>query len=219
MNQAARKVADGVQAVQFAEIVFNRRSIKKYDPNHVITNAELKRLFEKVILSPSSFNLQHWRFVVVRDKAVKSRLRKAAYDQEQIESASATIVVAAKLTAHEDAPRVYAGAPESVRKSMLPMIEGFYSDNPQLQRDEAIRSGSLAAMTLMYAALDMGYATGPMIGFDPKAVCELIGLHGEYIPVMLVVIGKQMGQVRPRDNRLPLTEVVRLESLDGSGLA
>src|SRR3972149_1266398 len=97
--------------MQFAEIVATRRSIKHYDPKHAISDAELKTLFDQVILSPSSFNLQHWRFVVVRDKAVKAKLRKAAYDQEQVENASATIVVVAKLTAHKDAPRIYADTP------------------------------------------------------------------------------------------------------------
>ncbi len=205
--------------MQFAEIVANRRSIKRYDPKHSITDAELKTLFERVILSPSSFNLQHWRFVVIRDKAVKVKLRKATYDQEQVENASATVVVVAKLSAHMDAPRIYADTPTSVREAMVPMIGGFYTDNPQMQRDEAIRSASLAAMTLMYAACDLGYATGPMIGFDPQAVGELIGLDGEHIPVMLVVMGKQVGEVRPRADRLPVAEVVKLESFHGKGLS
>ena len=75
--------------MQFDEIVAARRSVKNYDPAHEITDEELKALFEKVILSPSSFNLQHWRFVVVRDPARKSDIRKAAWDQEQVEAASA----------------------------------------------------------------------------------------------------------------------------------
>ncbi len=204
--------------MQFAEIVSKRRSIKKYDPNHAITDAELKTLFERVILSPSSFNQQHWRFVVVRDKAVKAELRKAAHNQEQVETASAAIVVVGKLTAYKDAPRIYADAPESVRKTMVPMIEEYYADKPQMQRDEAIRSASLAAMTLMFAAFDLSYATGPMIGFDPKAVSELLGLDHEHVPVMLVVIGKQVGEVRPRAYRLPVDEVVKLDSFHGAGL-
>jgi len=204
--------------MHFNEIVANRRSIKKYDPQHAITDAELKSLFERVILSPSSFNLQHARFVVIRDKTVKAKLRKAAHDQEQVETASATIVVVAKLTAHGDASRIYADAPDSVRKTMVPMIESFYARDPRMQRDEAIRSASLAAMTLMYAAYDLGYATGPMIGFDPKAVTDLIALDDEHFPVMLVVIGKQVGEVRPRAHRHPVSDVVKLESFQGIGL-
>lgn len=149
---------------------------------------------------------------------MKAKLRKAANDQEQVETASATVVVVAKLTAHWDAPLIYADVPESVRKTMVSKIEGLYARDPKLQRDEAIRSESLAAMTLMYAAHDLGYASCPMIGFDPMAVADLIALDDEHIPVMLVAIGKQIGDVRPRGHRYPISEVVKLESLPGGGL-
>ena len=205
--------------MQWDDIVSGRRSVKKYDPAHIISNKELKTLFSQVVLSPSSFNLQHWRFVVVRDPAGKARLKEAAFHQEQVETASATIVVVGKLTAHEEAPQIYADAPKQVREMMIPMIRDFYADHPRLQRDEAIRSASLAAMTLMYAAYEMGYATGPMIGFDPEAVSRLIGLDDQHIPVMLVVIGKQVGDIRPRDYRHPLTRVVKLEAMNGKGLS
>jgi nitroreductase len=204
--------------MHFEEIVTARRSVKNYDPNHTISDAELKAIFDKVVLAPSSFNLQHWRFIVVRDQANKEKLCRAAFDQPQVKAASAAIVVAGKLSAHEDAPRIYSESPESIRDIMLPMIRGFYAEKPAMQRDEAIRSGALAAMTLMYAAQDAGYATGPMIGFDPAAVGNLVGLDEHHIPVMLVVIGKQTGDIRPRPKRLPVEEVVKLESFNGDGL-
>jgi nitroreductase len=205
--------------MQFDEIVADRRSVSKYDPEFEIGDEQLKALFEKVALTPSSFNLQHWRFVVVRDAARKAELRKASFGQEQVETASAVVVVVGKLSAHADAGDIYAHAPEPVREKMLPMIEGFYGKNPALQRDEAIRSGSLAAMTLMYAACEMGLATCPMIGFDPQAVSRLVGLDEAHVPVMLVVIGRQAGDLRPRPFRFPLQAVVKLESLDGAPLA
>jgi len=205
--------------MEFSSVLQNRRSVKKYDPDHVITDDALRSLFEKVILSPSSFNLQHWRFVVVRGKALKAKIRKAAYDQEQIESASAVIVVSGKLNAHENADQIYAEAPENVRQSMIPMIGNLYTGKDDFQRDETIRSASLAAMTLMLAAYDMGYATGPMIGFDPLKVGELIKLKDNHIPVMIIVIGKQQGEMRPRAFRYSLEEVVKLESFEGAGLA
>lgn len=102
--------------MQWEQVVAGRRSIKSYDRNHSITDDELKKLFGEVVLSPSSFNVQHWRFVVVRDPALKARLRKASFDQEQVETASAVIVVTAKLNAHEDAPEIFADAPSNVQK-------------------------------------------------------------------------------------------------------
>lgn len=204
--------------MDLGDIIQTRRSVKNFDAKHSITDDELTTLFERVVLTPSSFNMQHWRFVVVRDAKNKAALRQAAYNQEQIETASAAIIVLGKLNAHEDARRIFADAPPKVQESMIPMINGFYADKPQMRRDEAIRSASLAAMTLMYAAADMGYATGPLIGFDPAAVGELIGLDEHHIPVMIIVIGKQVGEMRPRASRLPIPDVVTFETLNGAGL-
>ena len=204
--------------MEFQQILNERRSVKGYDPTHEITDATLIELFNRVSLSPSSFNLQHWRFVVIRDATAKAQLRKASYNQEQVETSSATIVVAAKLNAHQDVSRIYADAPPSVQESMISMITGTYEGKPEFQRDEAIRSASLAAMSLMYAAYDLGYATGPMIGFDPAAVSALVGLDDNHFPVMLIVIGKKKGEMRPRSSRLPIGDVVKLETLGGAGL-
>lgn len=205
--------------MEFSEILETRRSVKKFDPDHAITDEVLQELFGKVALTPTSFNLQHQRFVVVRDPKTKKKLRTASFNQEQIEMASAVIVVLGKLAAHEDAPRIYAEAPQPVQDQMIPMIDEFYAKNPQIQHDEAVRSASLAAMTLMYAAFEMGYATGPLIGFDPKAVGEIISWDAGHIPIMLIVLGKQTGSIRPRMGRLPMKETVKLETFNGGGLS
>lgn len=204
--------------MDFREIVTNRRSVKAFDTNHEITDEALKSIFEQVVLGPSSFNLQHWHFVVVREAARKAALRKYAMNQAQVEEASVCIAVVGRLDAHERAGEVFAESPPKVRDTMVPMIERFYGDKPEFQRDEAIRSCSLAAMTLMYAAQDHGYATGPIIGFDPAAVSKEIGLGADEFPVMLVVIGKQVSQMRPRAMRFPLAKVVTFNTLDGPGL-
>lgn len=204
--------------MDFARVCESRRSVKKYDPDHAISDAELSDLFELVRLTPSSFNLQHWRFVVVRDRARKAALREAAYNQEQVGQASAAIVVLGKLSAYEDAANLYVDAPQRVRDTMVPMIVDSYAGKSAMQRDEAIRSASMAAMTLMYAARNAGYATGPMIGFDPVAVGKLIDLDDDHIPVMLVVLGRPIGDIRERAFRYPVNEFVRENTLSGPGL-
>ena len=73
-------------------------------------------------------------------------------------------------------------------------------------------------MSLMYAAQARGYATGPMIGFDPQQVSELLELGPNYLPVMMIVMGTQKDEPMPRGYRRPLQEVVRLETLNGPGL-
>ncbi|MCZ6512445.1 MAG: nitroreductase family protein [Nitrospinae bacterium] len=204
--------------MEFSEIVQQRRSVKSYDPDKTISDAELRELFDEVVLSPSSFNLQNWTFIAVKDSAMKKKLKEAAWGQSQVKDCSAAILVCGKLDAYQDAPKIYKDAPKEVQEGLLPMINNFYEGKEQLQRDEAIRSASLAAMTLMYGATSRGWATGPMIGFDPEAVSRLLKLTPNLIPVMIVVLGRQKDPPRPRSYRHPVEKVVRLNTLDGPGL-
>lgn len=204
--------------MEFSDIIQQRRSIKSYDAEKHISDLELKELFEDVILSPSSFNLQHWTFIAVKDSEQKKLLKEAAWGQSQVADCSVAIVVCGKLDAYKDAPEIHKNAPKEVQERLLPMINNFYEGKEQLQRDEAIRSASLAAMTLMYAAKNRGWATGPMIGFDAVATSKLLNLTETYIPVMLLVLGYQKNEPRPRDSRRPIEEIVKLNTLDGPEL-
>ena len=80
--------------------------------------------------------------------------------------------------------------------------------NPASQRNEAIRSASLAAMTLMLAAEAHGLVSGPMIGFDPEGVQREFQIPERYLPVMLVAVGHPAPGNWPRKPRLPLGEVL-----------
>jgi len=202
--------------VKFAELARERHSVRHYTPGQHISDAELEAIFADVVLSPSSFNLQPWHFVVVRDAARKRELRGLAFGQQQVEDCAAAIVVCGNLQAHADAPRIYTDAPAPMREKFVPMIAAVYTDQPALQREEAVRGGSLAAMSLMYAAKARGWDTGPMIGFDAKKVATLLALDAQTIPVMLIVLGKALnGQQPQRLYRRPLSEVVHYETLHG----
>jgi nitroreductase len=204
--------------VEFADIVARRCSVRQFEPGVSIDDATLRTIFERVVQSPSSFNVQHWQFVIVRDAVRKAELRKLSFGQAQVEQCAAAVFVCGNLSAHQDAARLYADAGEEVRNKYVPMIEGVYRGQPVLQREEAIRSGALAAMTLMYAARDLGWDTGPMIGFDAARVADYLGLPDTVVPVMLVVLGRAAGPPGPRGYRRPLSEVVHLESFDGARL-
>ena len=204
----------------FAELAHARHSVRHYQPGLSIDDATLRAIFDDVLLSPSSFNLQHWQFVVVRDQVRKQALRAYAYGQAQVEDCAAVVLVCGRLDAWQDAPRIYEQAPQALREKALPTIPAAYAGNPLLQREEAVRSGSLAAMALMFAAKDRGWDSGPMIGFDASKVSELLGLDGQCVPVLMVALGKARNGEQPaRLYRRPLGEVVKLERLDGAGLA
>jgi len=83
-----------------SEASSQRRSVKAFDPTHRLPASEETRLFAAAIQSPTSLNMQNWRFVVVRDTELRKRIQAAAVDQAQSAAASLLIV----LTAHESPP-------------------------------------------------------------------------------------------------------------------
>lgn len=191
------------------DAIVNRRSIKAYDPAHQMTEQEIAKLMSLAILSPTAFNIQNWRFVLVTDPVLRQQIRAVSWNQAQVEEASLLIVLTADLNAWaKDPARYWANAPKPVQDYLVPAIGQYYQGNAQVQRDEAMRSCGMAATTLMLAAKEMGYDTCPMDGFDFDAVAKLLHLPDDHIPVMFVVVGKALEPARPRAGQLNLDEVV-----------
>jgi len=191
------------------EAIESRRSVKHYDPDHVMPEADLARLIELTKLAPSSFNIQNYRLVVVRDPELRKQLRAVAWDQAQVTDASVLFIMCADLKAHEEDPAKYWGhAPQAVQDILGPALRPFYEGKEQLTRDEGIRSSALAGMTLMLAAKGMGYDSCPMVGFDPEAVSKLIELPDDHVLSFMIAVGKETKPAWPRGERLPDSTVV-----------
>ncbi|MGH1372126.1 MAG: nitroreductase family protein [Cellvibrionaceae bacterium] len=195
--------------MQLIDAISQRRSIKHYDPSVKMTDKEFSQLMSATILSPTSYNIQHWRFVRVQDKALRRDIQQAAWDQSQVGDASELIILCGDINAWNDRPeRYWADADANTQNMLLPMIESFYAGKEQLQRDEAIRSCSIAAQTLMLTAKSMGYDSNPMIGFDSDEVARLINLPQGHLIAMMIVVGKSTRAARPRGGQLPINELV-----------
>jgi nitroreductase len=186
-----------------------RRAVKHYDPDHRLSDSEIQTLMEHTILSPTAFNIQNWRIVLVEDPELRAKIRAASWNQAQVTEASLLILLCADLNAWQQQPdRYWQTAPEAVRQQLVPMILQFYEGRTELQRDEAMRSCGIAAQTLMLAAKAMGYDTCPMIGFDPQAVADLIQLPPNHVIGMMITLGKALQPARERGGQLPLDQVL-----------
>ncbi|MGV3756020.1 MAG: nitroreductase family protein [Verrucomicrobiota bacterium] len=195
--------------MKIIEAIETRRSIKHYDPSHRLSEAEIARLIELTKLAPSSFNMQNYRFVIVRDPELRKQIRAVAWDQSQVTDASLLVILCADLNAHAKEPRRYwSHAPKEIQEILVPALTPFYEGKPQLIRDEAMRSTGLAGMTLMLAARGLGYDSCPMVGFDAEAVAKLINLPANHALSFMVAVGKQSRPVWPRGERLSNSEVV-----------
>ncbi len=189
--------------------VESRRSIKAYDPEHRLSAEEIDRLMSLTILSPTAFNIQNWRFVLVEDPVLRHQVRAVSWNQSQVTDASLLVVLVADLNAWAREPeRYWQYAPQAAQDILVPAIGQYYKGHNQAQRDEGMRSCGMAAMTLMLAAKEMGYDTCPMDGFEFDAVAKLLNLPADHIPTMFVTIGKGIKDPWPRSGQLPLNEVV-----------
>ncbi|MDP2247233.1 MAG: nitroreductase family protein [Nitrosomonadales bacterium] len=186
-----------------------RRAIKAYDPDHQMTQAEIDKLMSLALLSPTAFNIQNWRFILVQDPALRQQLRAVSWDQAQVTDASLLVVLTADTKSWEKQPeRYWKDAPQAVRDFIVPAINQYYAGHEQVQRDEAMRSCGMAAMAIMLAAKEMGYDTCPMDGFDFDAVAKLLNLPEDHTPAMYVAVGKGIKEAWPRGGQLAMEEVV-----------
>src|SRR5210317_2031313 len=150
------------------DAIYQRRAVKAFDPDHRMTRDEETKLLEAAIQAPTSFNIQHWRFVVLRDPEVRQKIRKEfGNDQAQMTDASLLILITADTKAWSKEPqRYWQKAPKEVSELLVNWMGPFHDGREWLQRDEAQRSIGMAAQNLMLAATAMGYQSCPMIGFD-----------------------------------------------------
>jgi nitroreductase len=196
-------------SMNVSQAIETRRSIKAFDAQHTMSEAEIEQLMSLAMLSPTAFNIQNWRFVLVQSPELRKQVRAASWDQAQVTDASLLVVLVADLQAWNKQPeRYWANAPEAVRNYLVPAIGQYYAGKEQVQRDEGMRSCGMAAMTLMLAAKEMDYDSCPMDGFDFDAVAKLLKLPADHVPAMFVAIGKGTKEPWPRGGQLPMSDVV-----------
>ncbi len=185
-----------------------RRSVKKFDPEHTMTEAEITQLMNATILTPTAFNIQNWRFVVITDQSVKEQFKAIGWNQAQFSDCSALVLVCGDQQAYgQDTERYWASTDEKTREIIVGMIKGYYGADAGLCRDENLKSGGMAAMTIMLAAQAMGYDSCPMSGFDFEKAAEIVKLPAQHDIIMSVAVGKGDEAARPRGGQLPLEDV------------
>lgn len=160
------------------EAATNRRSIRRFTPEE-ISDETLRTLIATAGRAPSAFNLQPWRWVAVRDEALKSRLQGAAYGQPQVGAAPVLLVLYTDtLDALETLEQTFAptlpAEKAAATKAHLAATLGAQGDADR----EAWGAGQsyIALGYLLLVAESMGLGTSPMLGFDPEAVKTILGL-------------------------------------------
>ncbi|MGO4111272.1 nitroreductase family protein [Paenibacillus sp. YAF4_2] len=203
----------------FVSVVTERRSANKFNKGIVIEDKELNEIFELVKYAPSSFNLQHAHYIVVRDEELKQQVYEAANKQYKIQTASAVILVLGHMDAHLNAAEINEGLLNLgvINKQefdfTVSSVQQFYEERGEaFKQDEAIRNANLSAMLFMLTAKEKGWDSSPMIGFDPEAIKTLLNVPDRYVPALLIAIGKEdTSSRRIRGYRKPVGEFVSFE--------
>ncbi len=191
------------------DALISRRSVKHFDAEFVMPDADFKALIEHSMLSPTSYNVQHWRFVRVSDKEKRQAIKDVAWNQAQVTDASELLILCGDLKSWEKSPEQYwRNAPKEKSDVIVPMIGDFYKDRAWIQRDEVMRSVGIAAQSIMLLAKEMGYDSCPMIGFDQDAVAKIINLPDDHVIGMMITVGKAISPAHKRGGSIAYDDAV-----------
>lgn len=194
-----------------------RHACKKFDPQRKLGREDLQTILECGHISPSSFGMEPWKFLVIQDHALRERLRKACWDQPQITDSSDVVVILTKTRAvqpdSEYVRRMYARRKLSA-EAEIASIERYkrhmQSEVEPLMSYYAWGSKQIyiALANMMSAAAAAGIDSCPIEGFEKKAVEAVLDIDTDLFEVAVIMaLGYRAGEQTPR-RRLPFADVV-----------
>ncbi len=194
-----------------------RYATKKFDPTKKIPPEIWKTLEDSLVLAPSSFGLQPWKFIVVSNPEIRQQLVQHSWGQTQVADASHLVVLAIqKEISATDVDR-YIQHMSVVRQvgvdalqGLAKTIKGFLSNPPIPLNEWAARQVYIALGQFMTVAAMLGIDTCPMEGFNPALYNELLGLtEAGYSAVVLCPAG-----YRAADDKYAALPKVRYSNQD-----
>ena len=204
----------------FSEVISTRRATSSFDGSP-IPDEILSKIVTAGMEAPSGYNIQPWRFVVVRDKEQKHRLREAAMGQPKVEEASAVIVCCGDLNAPrgdsldmvlaESEKHGFNKEQNQQMKAQLNKIFSSPASNAMgITPDYAVwvnRHVMIAFTTMMWMAEILGYDTAPMEGFFEDKVKSVLAIPDGIRVVALLGVGKLKGADKPYAGRRKLHDI------------
>ncbi len=190
-----------------------RYAVKRFDATRKISAEDWQTLEQALVLTPSSFGLQPWRFVVITDQAIKDQLVPISWGQRQVAEASHVVVFAARKPLTEADVDRYVARTSEVRGVAVESLAGFKKmmmsslvpppAGVDIQHWAALQS-YIALGNFMTSAAMLGIDTCPMEGIVPEKYDELLGLPREGLGTVVVAVA---GYRAPDDNYAVLPKV------------
>lgn len=188
---------------QLQNLLEQRRAIKYFDTAQLMDDGELDAILTSASQAPSAFNLQHWQVVHIKSAQRRAEISALAYHQPQIQQAAALLAIVMKKNVWQTPAHIAQAGGEKLQNH----LQRLYGDNPQLARDEAMRSCAMFSMLVMLAAEAAGYRSCPMSGADFTAIGKCLGLDATQEMCMLITLGREATHnAVNQQQRLPLTQ-------------
>lgn len=196
-------------AAEFFRLVAERRATPAFSRTSGVPDDDLAIILKAGLEAPSSYNLQPWRFIVVRTPEQRRKLRIAAMNQEQVEQAPVVIVACGDTAGwHDDLESIIDigldhGLSEQARmdrkRTNVARDVGSHPNMPQWVTKQTM----IAATTMMWMAESLGYDTGPMEGFYEHDVRRVLDIPDHVCVLFLLAIGRLQGEDSQYPGRLP----------------
>lgn len=193
-----------------------RYATKKFDPNKKISEEDLNEMLDAARLAPSSFGFEPWKFIVIKDKELREKLRGAGMNQSQITDASAFVVLAAKkdfsevdIEAFIERVAKTKGQEVSDLQKYKEMMLGFRKGvDANFMSCWTKQQTYIALGFLLFSATMKKIDACPMEGFDPGKFDEILGLT-DYTSCVLCTLG-----YRAEDDKAANAKKVRYDRED-----
>jgi nitroreductase len=196
-----------------SQAIVQRRATPSFD-GRPVPNDHLRQILEAGLRSPSSYNMQPWRFIVVRAPEQRKRLRAASYNQAKVEEASVVIVACGDADGWRNGDleeMLHLGRqgamPENYAEQAKIAIPDYLSNYPNLPM-WLNRQVMIAFTTMMLMAEALGYDTAPMEGFEEEKVREVLRLPLSYSVVAMLAIGHAKGPDKFESGRFAMGRTV-----------
>lgn len=196
-----------------SQAIAERRATPSFD-GVPIPDADLKKILEAGLSAPSGYNMQPWRFIVVRADDQKKRLRAASFNQPKVEEASAVIVACGDADGwrNGDLDEMVrlgreGGMTENYADQARTNIPGYLANHPNLTA-WLYKHVMIAFTSMMLMAEVMGYDTAPMEGFEEEKVRDVLKLPLNYRVVALLALGHLRGDDKFYGGRFSMARTV-----------
>ena len=185
--------------MDFKEVINKRRAVNFFDPEKPVSDALLREVVEMAAKAPSSFNLQPWSIMIIKDQEEKMRLRELAWNQPKVSEAPVVFIVLADRDGwkkgHPFVERNFkemiqaGGMEEGQYDWYINACQDLYGTSQERQQAFACKNTGFFAMALMFAAKSLGLDTHPMDRFDHDGVRQAFNIPENYWVPLLLAIG------------------------------